>query len=152
MHGLNGGHVLQLVRGSNGMNTTTHHCQVFWIWCHLYLLFNGMSSHGCCSPGDRFDIKTIFPSIGISIMQIRQLWDHLFFIMGIPIPVRQCLYTGTVPWLLASPRHQQTWYMNWLQKENSSLSFTRKDFDYLCQISAEKCQKIQIYIHVCSPK
>ena len=34
-----------------------------------------------------------------------------------------------MPWLLASPGHQQPWY--WLCKLGKSLSYTRKDFNYL---------------------
>ena len=35
-----------------------------------------------------FECKTIFLSIGILIIKVRQLWDYLIFIMRIPIPVR----------------------------------------------------------------
>ena len=92
MHRLNEGHVPLLERGSNGLNIITHHRQIFQIWCHLYLRFNGMSNHGCCSPGACFDIIIIFPNIRISIIKIRRSWDRLIFIMGIPILLRQCLY------------------------------------------------------------
>ena len=34
-----------------------------------------------------------------------------------------------MPWLLASPGHQQPWY--WLCKISKSWSYTRKDFNYL---------------------
>ena len=37
----------------------------------------------------------------------------------------------TGPWLLASPGHQQPW--DWLCRIGSSLSYLRKDFNYLCR-------------------
>ena len=46
-----------------------------------------------------------------------------------------------MPWLLASPGHQQHWH--WICSTNVSLSFTKKDFSYLRHLSVEKWQKIQ---------
>ena len=48
-------------------------------------------------PGAYFNIKTILPGIGISIIKIRQPWDCLIFIMGIHILVRRHLYIETSP-------------------------------------------------------
>ena len=39
-------------------------------------------------PGAHFDIKTVFPSIGIPIIKMRQPHDGIIFIMGIPALVR----------------------------------------------------------------
>ena len=47
--------------------------------------------------GSHFNMKTIFPCIGLLIIKIRRSWDHLIFIMGIPILVRQHLYTEIAP-------------------------------------------------------
>ena len=41
--------------------------------------------------GCSFSIKTIFPGIGISILKMRRSWDHLIFIMGISVHIRQHL-------------------------------------------------------------
>ena len=46
----------------------------------------------CNDPGPRFNIKTVFPSYGISILKIRRSRDRLIFNMGIPILVRGHLY------------------------------------------------------------
>ena len=46
----------------------------------------------------RFDIMTTFPGMGIPMFKIRQSWNCLIFNMGIPILVRQHLYTETAPW------------------------------------------------------
>ena len=35
-----------------------------------------------------FNIKAVFPGMGIPIVKISWSWDHLIFIMGIPIPIR----------------------------------------------------------------
>ena len=40
-----------------------------------------------------------------------------------------------MPWLLASPGHQQPWY--WLCRIHRSWSYLRKNFKYLCQINVE---------------
>ena len=39
-------------------------------------------------PGSRLIIKTIFLGMGISIIKIRWSWDHIIFIMGIPLACR----------------------------------------------------------------
>ena len=57
-----------------------------------------VSSYKLCKQfGHRFNIKTIFPGITISIIKIRRLWDHLFCIMGIRILVERHLYIESVP-------------------------------------------------------
>ena len=48
-------------------------------------------------PGPRFNIKTAFPGMEISIMKLIWSWDRLIFIMGIPLLVRQCLCTQRPP-------------------------------------------------------
>ena len=49
----------------------------------------------CCwqglRPGVHFNIKIVFPGMAISIRKIRQSWDCLIFIMGIPILIRHHL-------------------------------------------------------------
>ena len=45
-----------------------------------------------------------------------------------------------MPWLLASPGHQQPWY--WLCKIDKSWSYTRKDFNYLWHVSVEEWHKM----------
>ena len=45
-----------------------------------------------------------------------------------------------MPWLLASPGHQQPWY--WLCKISKSWSYTRKDFNYLRHVSVEEWHKM----------
>ena len=45
----------------------------------------------------RLNIKMIFPGVVISIIKIRRSWDHLIFMMGIPILVKQHLYIKTAP-------------------------------------------------------
>ena len=51
-----------------------------------------------------------------------------------------------MPWLPVSPGHQQSWY--WLCRINRSLSSVQNDFNYLCHLSFEKWEKIQIYVDV----
>ena len=41
--------------------------------------------------------NTLFSGIGIPITKIRWSWDHLIFVMEIPIPVTWHLHTETVP-------------------------------------------------------
>ena len=49
-----------------------------------------------------------------------------------------------MPWLLASPGHQQPWY--WLCRLDRSLSYLRKDFNDLCHINVEEWHKMYIYV------
>ena len=63
------------------------------------------------SNSDLFQYKITFPGMGISIIKIRQLWDHPIFIMGIHIAVRQHLYIEMAPMWLALPitRYYRAW-------------------------------------------
>ena len=45
-----------------------------------------------------------------------------------------------MPCLLASPGHQQPWY--WLRRIGRSLSYLRKDFNYLCHINVVEWHKM----------
>ena len=45
-----------------------------------------------------------------------------------------------MPWLLASPGHQQPWY--WLCKIGKSWSYVRKNFNYVWYVSVEEWHKI----------
>ena len=49
-------------------------------------------THICVTRPQWVNINTIFLGMSISIKKIRQSGEILFFIMGIPILVRQCLY------------------------------------------------------------
>ena len=53
----------------------------------------------CNLPGpvSCFSLKPVIRGMGISIMKIWWSWDHLFFIMGILILLRQHLCTETAP-------------------------------------------------------
>ena len=43
-------------------------------------------------------------------------------------------------WLLASPGHPEQWY--WLCRIGRSLSYSRKDFNYLCHINAKEWHQL----------
>ena len=45
-----------------------------------------------------------------------------------------------MPWLLASPGHQQPWY--WLCRISRSLSYSRRNCNYLCLTSGEEWHKM----------
>ena len=45
-----------------------------------------------------------------------------------------------MPWLLASPGHQQPWY--WLCNIGKSWSYTRNDFNFLWHVSVEEWHKM----------
>ena len=53
------------------------------------------------APGLWLNIKTVFPSMGIAMLKIRQLQDHLIFNLGIPILLRQHLYFELAPRILS---------------------------------------------------
>ena len=74
---------------------------------------------------------------------IKQSWD------GFPQWTRS-ISLLLMPWLLSSPGHQQPWY--WLCRIASSLTYLRKNFNYLCHINAEEWHKIWIYVYVLSEK
>ena len=48
-----------------------------------------------------------------------------------------------MPWLLVLTGHQQPWY--WLFEIGRSLSYMRKDFNYLCHVNVEQWHKMWIY-------
>ena len=55
-----------------------------------------------------------------------------------------------MPWLLASPGHQHQWH--WLCRIGRSLSYTRKDFNYLWHVNVEQWHKMYMYVDVPSEK
>ena len=55
-----------------------------------------------------------------------------------------------MPWLFASPGHQQPWY--WLCRMGRPLFYLRKDFNHLCQINKEEWHEMQIYVYCPSEK
>ena len=52
-------------------------------------------------------------------------------------------------WSLVSPGHQQSWY--WC-KLGRSLSYMKKDFNYLCHVSVEEWQRLYVHIYVSTEK
>ena len=44
-----------------------------------------------------FNIKAVFPGVGIPMVKMRQSWDCLIFIMGMPVLVRWQLYFEMAP-------------------------------------------------------
>ena len=93
--------------------------------------------------------------------QLKSMWDYmikhdqilkgstvLWFIDALTLNVLGPNYLGLtrsiswllMPWLLASPGHQQPWY--WLHRIIRSLSFLRKEFNYLCHVNMEQWHKI----------
>ena len=91
--------------------------------------------------------------------QICSLWLPRRFIQvkthGLTLNVREPSYLSLtrskswlmMPWLLASPGHRQPWY--WLFRIGRSMSYLRKDFNYLCHINVIEWHKMSIY--VCAP-
>ena len=61
---------------------------------------------------------------------------HLIILVPSYLGLTKSISWLLMPWLLASPGHQQQWY--WLCKLSRSLSYMRKDFNYLCHISVEE--------------
>ena len=79
-------------------------------------------------------VGTVWYDSGTSCIN-RDLWT---------LSMQGLSYTGLIrslswllmPWLFASPGHQQPWY--WLCKLGRSLFYMRNDFDYLCHVSVEE--------------
>ena len=73
---------------------------------------------------------------------------HLPEARGLTLNVRGLSYLGLTRsiswllmlWLLSLPGHQQPWY--WLCRIDRSLSYLRKDFNYLCLIDVEEWHKM----------
>ena len=57
------------------------------------------------APWAPFNIKTIFPGVGISNINISWSWDCLIFMMEITMLERWHLYTETQPWWLDAHHH-----------------------------------------------
>ena len=71
---------------------------------------------------------------------LKKYWTH----NGLNLSMQGPRYLGLMrsiswllmPWLLALSGHQQPWY--WLCEISKSLSYMRKDSNYLCYVSAEE--------------
>ena len=57
--------------------------------------WNKIGKHS--TPVSHFNMKTIFPGMGIFMLKIKQAWDCLIFNMVIPILVRWHFYIETAP-------------------------------------------------------
>ena len=79
-------------RQANPHHTVANHNTVIGEPTHRILLLSPPLLSPC-------NIKTIFPCMRISMLKIRLSWDHLIFIMGILILMRQHLYIKTTPWV-----------------------------------------------------
>ena len=75
---------------------------------YVSLALSEVRGWGVTWPGLCFSMKTVFPSIGICIMKIKQMWDHLVFIMGIPTLVRWHFYLE-----MASLVAITAWIIHW---------------------------------------
>ena len=51
-----------------------------------------------------------------------------------------------MPWLLASPGHQQPWY--WLCEIGKSWSFAWKDYNYLCHVCVQEGYGLEIHVFI----
>ena len=58
-----------------------------WKWVGVWWLKGNTGPH--------LNIKMVYPGMGIPIIKIRWSWDHLIFIMGIPIPGKMVFYIET---------------------------------------------------------
>ena len=61
------------------------------------------------------------------------------FCLGLNVLTRSISWL-LMPWLLASPGHQQPWY--WLCRIGRSFSYSRRNFNYTCFISVEEWHKM----------
>ena len=91
-----------------------------------------------------FKIKSRYPRVN----------ELMKYLMRYNLPFRRLLnmrgpsYLGLtrsilwllMPWLLVSPGHQQSWY--WLYRISRSLSYLRKDFNYLYNTNEEDWHKM----------
>ena len=55
-----------------------------------------------------------------------------------------------MPWRCKEPGHQQQWY--WICRICRSLSYLRKDFEYLGHINGKEWHKMKIFVYVPSEK
>ena len=82
------------------------------------------------------------PGICLQLLYIKSL------MLCLTLNVRGPSYLGLtksilwllMPWLLASPEHQQPWYL--LCRIGRSLYYSRRKFNYLCHISVEEWHKM----------
>ena len=72
------------------------------------------------------------------------IFPLFFFTLNMPGPsllgLTRSISWSLMPWLLASPGHQQPWY--WLCRIGRSLFYLRGNFNYLCLINVEEWHKM----------
>ena len=74
-------------------------------------------------------------------------WSLIILIQPLGKIFNQPSYLGLIrsiswllmPWLLGSPGHKQPWY--WICRIGRSLSYSRRNFNYLCLIGLEEWHK-----------
>ena len=87
----------------------------------------------------------------VSVVHRNNFWNLTLNVRGPSyLGLNRSISWLLMPWLLASPGHQQSWY--WLCKIRKSWSYTRKDFNYLRHVSVEEWHKMQILVYFSSEK
>ena len=116
---------------------------------------------GLTDLNERWDMAFILPLLhnkyNIILLIFWPQWSRNGYlgVIGLIPLVPRLEYSGktsSIPWMLMtwrleSPGHQQPWY--WLCRINRSLTFMRKDFNYLHHLDVEKWLKIKTYF-LCS--
>ena len=105
--------------------------------CHVISVTTAWSCNASNKIASEFSVPR-----SICWRQHRQVSDRGLLEAVLTLNVRGSTYLGLtrsvswllMPWLLSSPGHQQPWY--WLCGIGRSLSYLRKDFNYLCHIIA----------------
>ena len=80
--------------------------------------------------------KHYFPGMGIPIINLRKLSDCFRLIMGIPIPVRWCLYSEWRPTCVLLFYHVETRPDAILHNSIPATQNSRVFFTYFCQVMA----------------
>ena len=102
LNGLRSGCAIQICCMANSMmprelNIEESTWSLLMPWRLLHICMHHSLSVG---DGHQGRLKTVFPGIGIPVIKIRQSWDRLIFIMGIPVLVRRYLNVQTASTLL----------------------------------------------------
>ena len=106
--------------------------------CQFWLRF--MSPHGVIRPQwiTKWYRKMALLVTGPVLHGRRSFYDITFNVRGPSL--NRSISWLLMPWLLASPGHQQPWY--WLCIVGESWSYTRKGFSHLWHVSAEEWHKM----------
>ena len=100
-------------------------------------------------PGPCLNMKTVFPGVGMTFLNIRRSWYHLIFTMGISVLVKWHLGSETVPWSPMETQHLSFFFsILWYAVSERGVYWSRLCLSRTVDVNWIICINIYIYMYI----